>query len=206
MDPEHPSRAEAHPLHTEELARALPGGGSHAFSELYARCAPAVHAWASLNVRDALRARLDPDDVVQEVAVRAMQNRASYDPDRAEFRAWLFGIARNVLYQALERLARGEPRRLPEGEISVELRSVVDTATGVTRRLRRDESYQRLLARLEALPDEERRMLLYRGLEGLPHDEVAKRLGLSPEAATKRWHRLREKLQQDAIVLELASA
>jgi RNA polymerase sigma-70 factor (ECF subfamily) len=191
-----------------------PGADSHAggpaidaasFADRFARCAPAVHAWALLNVQPALRTRLDPDDVVQEVAVRAMQNVASFDPSRAEFRTWLFGIARNVLYQALERLARGERSSADVTGASAQFANLIDTTTGITRRLRRDETFQRLVEKLASLPEEERRLVLYRGLEGLSHDEVAARLGLSADAATKRWQRLRERLQHDASILEFAA-
>jgi DNA-directed RNA polymerase specialized sigma24 family protein len=48
---------------------------------------------------------------------------------------------------------------------------------------------------VRALPEEDRKLVLLCGLEGLPHKEVAARMELGVEAVTKRWQRLRAKLE-----------
>ena len=50
------------------------------------------------------------------------------------------------------------------------------------------------LARVEDLPEPDRLLLLYRGLEGQSHAEVASALDLTSTAAAKRWGRLRDRL------------
>ncbi len=55
--------------------------------------AGALHAWARRQVAD----RADADEVVQETFVRAWRRRDQFDPSRGSERAWLFGIARNVV-------------------------------------------------------------------------------------------------------------
>ena len=47
----------------------------------------------------------------------------------------------------------------------------------------------------QTLPAEDRKVLLYRGLEGLPHLEVARRTGSSVQTVQKRWQRLRSWLK-----------
>jgi DNA-directed RNA polymerase specialized sigma24 family protein len=42
-------------------------------------------------------------------------------------------------------------------------------------------------------------LIVYCGLEGLSVTEVAQRLGLSREAAFKRWQRLRDELGQGRV-------
>jgi RNA polymerase sigma factor (sigma-70 family) len=177
--------------------RPAPGGEgeapAEAFSERWASVAPAVFAWASLHVRQPLRAGLDPEDVLQEVACRAYARRDAFDPSLGDFRGWVFGIARNVLYQSLQRLGRsagaGEPLDTDRWG------SLPDTETSITRRVARDEELAAFLQALAQLPEDERRLVVHRGLEGLSHAESAKLLGVSVEAATKRWLRLRERLQ-----------
>ena len=53
---------------------------------------------------------------------------------------------------------------------------------------------------------DERNLVLYCGLEGYSCAQAAARLGISPEAATKRWQKLRERMRESgalrALVLE----
>ena len=61
-------------------------------------------------------------------------------------------------------------------------------------RLGRSERAQRLVELVEELPEQDRLLVLYRGLEGLSHAEVGARLQLNPPAAEPRWRRVRERL------------
>jgi RNA polymerase sigma factor (sigma-70 family) len=74
------------------------------------------------------------------------------------------------------------------------LNNLPDSVTAVSKRMVRDESLASFRARIEQLAEEERKLVLHCGLEGLPHKEVAERMGLGVEAVTKRWQRLRARL------------
>ncbi|MFN0058670.1 MAG: RNA polymerase sigma factor [Planctomycetota bacterium] len=168
------------------------------FGMRFAEVAPALYAWARLHIHAPLRRRLDPEDVLQEVCYRAMNALASFDAERASFRAWVFGIAHNVLREALRSLrTRGEsvfgigPRSTLHG-----LYAIAEEATRVSTRLARTEAMQNFLLELEQLEEGDRRLLLYRGLEGLRHHEVADLLEIEAGAVEKRWQRLRTKLQK----------
>ena len=52
-----------------------------------------------------------------------------------------------------------------------------------------------LLHKIESLDEEERRLVLYHGLEGMAFPAVAELLGTTEEAAKKRWQRVRARLQ-----------
>jgi RNA polymerase sigma factor (sigma-70 family) len=52
-----------------------------------------------------------------------------------------------------------------------------------------DDAHTRTRAALQSLPAALRRILILREVEGLPMDEVARRLGLSRAAAERRWAR-----------------
>ena len=58
----------------------------------------------------------------------------------------------------------------------------------------RAEVLRTFIARVESLDEEERRLLLLRGLEGLEHEDIARELGISSAAVAKRWQRLRDRL------------
>lgn len=166
------------------------------FEELWSEAAPAVCAWLEIHVREALRAHLDPEDALQEVACRAFDSFERFDPAAGPFRAWVFGIARNVLYRALSQVGRNLARPVggaPRMETQA-LGRLPDTTTSITRRVARDETLKRFVAEVRALDEDDRRLLLRRGLEGRSHEDIASELGITPEAAVKRWTRLRERL------------
>jgi RNA polymerase sigma factor (sigma-70 family) len=174
------------------------------FEKLYSGVAPAVYTWACLHVHEPLRALIDPEDVLQEVACRAYEGFAQYDGERASFRQWLFGIARKVLYQAMDRLGSGSVR--PQALDTERMSALPDTATSITRRVSRDEQIATFLGAVAQLPDEDRRLLMYRGLEGLTHERVGELMHLSPDAVAQRWSRLRGRLKERGPVVDFVAA
>lgn len=165
------------------------------FTDLYARVAPAVVVWSRLQVSDALRARLDPEDVLQETLARAWQHFDEFDPARSSFRNWIFGIARNVLLEAFRKLSAS--RVSSASPLTMTLGVVPDTATSITQQLARRESLSNFADRVRALPRDDQRLLLYRGLEERTHDEIGRLLNVSADAAAKRWQRLRTEMASD---------
>lgn len=162
------------------------------FEDLYAEAAPALFAWARVRIQPALRGRLDPEDLVQEVCVRAFEGFPRWEPARGPFRAWLFGIGHHVLQGALVDLGRG--RRQGAGETRA-LDTAPDGATSVTRRVARDEALAAFCTWVDGLDAQDRALLVARGLEGRPHAEVAQGLGIDEEVAKKRWQRLQERIR-----------
>jgi RNA polymerase sigma-70 factor (ECF subfamily) len=190
-----------------EAGSASAAGGEPRFAQLYEETAPALYAWASLRIRPALRPRLDPEDLLQEVWVRALEAEGRRRAAGADFRPWVFGMAKNVL---LEAFRKAEAPRA-SGALGTSTRLALieelpDQATAITRRVARDETLRRFLERARALSDEDRMILLHHGFEGLSHSEVATRLGLSRDTVAKRWQRLRGRLLDDPALLGLLAA
>jgi RNA polymerase sigma-70 factor (ECF subfamily) len=159
------------------------------FAEIYTRVAPALYTWAALRIPAALRPRLDPEDVVQETWVRAFERFAAFDPERGSFRPWAFGIAGHVLLKALQWV-----RDAPAAERALDPQDVPDEATSVSRRIGRDEAVRDLVGVFARLDEEERQIVVHRGLEERPFTEIAALLGIQEAAARKRWQRVRERL------------
>lgn len=195
-----PQPKQEHSPTTEDLVARSGGDREGAFGDLYRRVAPAVFAWAALHLHAPLRAQIDPEDVLQEAACRAYERFDTYDVERGDFRGWLFGFARNVLYQAMERL------RSTDVAQPTRLNSLPDTATSITSRIARDEGLAAFIAMIEKLPDEDRRLLSYRGLEGLSHERVAELMGLTPDAVMQRWSRLRARLRELRLLTDYLAA
>lgn len=193
------------PAETGRLVRQVAEGELARFRELYERIAPSLCAWARLRSNPALDLALEPDDLLQEVWLRAFENLSEFDPQRGSFRAWIFGIAKNVALDAWRRkkvplAAPADPSR---GSIGLE--SWPDVATSIHTRLARDESSRLLMQHVAGFDPVDRSILVACGMEGVPCAVVATRLGLSADATKKRWQRLRARLAEQSFseLLEL---
>ena len=126
------------------------------------------------------------EDVAAETFLVAFDRRKTFDAARGELRAWLFGIATNLVsrhrrkearhYRALSRL---DPREAAEGHES----RVVASLT-----------VARLGKALSQLSAGERDVLLLVALGDLGYAEVAEALGISPGTVGSRLTRARKKL------------
>lgn len=186
---------------TSRLVQQARTSRPESFSALFERLAPRLYAWASIHILPPLRQRLDPEDLLQEVWFRAFDNFSNYDARKGSFRKWTLGIAYNVLLSELKKLNRSPGKHGNTSEsgrqtTQTPLEAIEDPMTSISRRLAKKELMQRFLAKVDSLKAIERQIVLYRGLEGLSHAEVAKRLGMTPEAAESRWRRVRKRLQE----------
>ncbi len=72
-----------------------------------------------------------------------------------------------------------------------------DSVTDVSRRIARDEVLAQVVDSLRVLDEIDRNIFVHCGLEGLKPGRVATLVGLSREAVTKRWQRLRTRLRKE---------
>ena len=154
------------------------GRDPDAFVEVCRRHTDALAGWLGATLRDDTLAR----EVLAETLSEAWFARGRFrDPGDGDARAWLFGIARNLvrrLYRdrAIESRAR---RRL--GLPIVE----PDEAAAIVDRIAAAQQ----APSLEPLPDEQRRALELRVVDDLDYAEIAERLELTPEGARTRVFR-----------------
>ncbi|MEZ6015489.1 MAG: sigma-70 family RNA polymerase sigma factor [Planctomycetota bacterium] len=172
-----------------------------AFSALHGEIAPRLWSWASVHIGPGLRAKIDPEDLLQEVASRSWRRFEDYDPAQGSFYGWSLGIARKVLGEALARVARGHGSR--DQWSTTDWTRVPDDATRATAHVAREEQLRAFVAWADTLERDDRRLLMYRGLEGWSHAQLAELLGVSEATASKRWDRLRERLRDNPRVLSL---
>ncbi len=180
------------------LVRAAQAGDVASFSLLYEDIAPALHGWAELRLRPAMRTHFDPQDLVQEVWFRAWSAIERFDERRSLFRMWVFRIAKNVLLEAFRSLREPTPNAGSPGPTTrlFALRNLPDSATAISGRLARSETLAAFTDLVRELPEEDQKLVLHCGLEGLGYREVAERLNISSDAVAKRWQRLRARLAE----------
>jgi len=154
---------------------------SRAFEKYRRRLTVLVH----FKLSPGARTFADVEDIVQEVCLRAFRDldRFSYQSP-GSFLRWLSSIADHAIVDRV----RYRNRACRAGD-EVRLRSEsnplgpepADTKTP-SRLLAQQEAVERLLARLERLPEDYREAIVMAKIEGLSTGEVAERLGKSREA------------------------
>lgn len=155
------------------------------FAAIFDRYAPVVHGYLSRRV-GALA-----DDLVSETFLLAFRGRAGYVPGRAPVRAWLFGIATNLLRRHArdeERRYRALGRAAGHAESTTELGEV---AGRVDAQALRGE----LADALAALPREDRDVLLLWTYPQLSYAEIAAALGVPVGTVRSRLHRARGRVR-----------
>jgi RNA polymerase sigma-70 factor (ECF subfamily) len=109
------------------------------------------------------------EELVQEVFTRVWRHAGSFDPERASFRTWLYGIARNAIID-VKRRQSVRPALAAHA---------VDGEQGAT-----DDSFERALLRwqvsaaLERLTPEHRQVIRLAHFQGLTLREIAERTGI----------------------------
>lgn len=158
---------------------------------------PRLLLWARLRLLHR-GMRLEPEDLVQEVWCRVLAKSDGFAGDRSAFEAWAIEIAKYILLEQARRSRRLGRVELADGRSSrmFALGAVAAEITTLTQKVAREDEWRRFLDSVETLDPDDQKLLLLCGLERLRHADVAVQLGLSQEAVTKRWQRLRDRLSQ----------
>lgn len=161
-----------------------------AFGVFYRRHAPAVLSYFRRRVPAAEVAF----DLTAETFAEALRSVPRYEPGPAPARAWLFGIARNLLFASLRR-----------GQVEMQARQALRMQP--IEMLEGDAERLELLAHTPAfdaagsLPDDQRDAVLGRLVDGETYEELAARLQCSEGVVRKRVSRglatLRAQMRED---------
>lgn len=130
--------------------------------------------------------RSDAEDIAQDVFVKLYEHLARYDAAQP-LENWLMRIASNYTLNWLEKHARRARRTTTldddEGRPATQ---TPDPSPSVLALLERRETGARLLAALQALPANQRLVVVLRYLDDLPVEEIAALLG-APKNTVKTW-------------------
>jgi len=169
-----------------ELPRVAHDPGT--FEAFYREHVEAVQRFVARRVADPHLAA----DLTAEVFVAAIDAAPSYRPGRGAPRAWLFGIARNVVHSELRRASRERrARALVEGRRLLDADDIARAQERIDAAARARELY----AALEVLPEGERAVFELNALDDLTPGEAAAALGIRPVTARVRLHRARATLR-----------
>jgi RNA polymerase sigma-70 factor, ECF subfamily len=189
-----------------DIRRQEPGNGEHGgnangqqpdlVGRLFEAHADALFRYCLLELGNSS----DAEDAVSETFARVIRNpprqnrKLSGDPDRA----WLFGIARNVV-----REQRRYRRRHPAHPIDALPEPEDRTLPEPTDDLIAQHDLEEIRGALEELRDEHRQVLLLRFVGGMSSDEVGESLGKSAGAVRIQQMRALEALRQQLAAKQI---
>ncbi len=165
----------------DDLARSFKAGEETALEEIYRRYSALVYTVALRSLGDVTEA----EDITQKVFVAAWTGRHNYQPERAGLPAWLMGITRNKVVDALQ--ARTKQRK-----IATEMASNFEVPTPpmeiAERLIIADE-----IAKLDEVPQRVLRMAFY---DDLTHAQIAEKLQMPPGTVKSHIRRSLIKLKR----------
>ncbi|MDG5805632.1 sigma-70 family RNA polymerase sigma factor [Streptomyces ossamyceticus] len=164
-----PVRTGAPPAADDEPARGLAAGDETCLAVAYERWSALVHALARRSLGDTAEA----EDVTQQVFLGVWRGRHGYRPERGAVGAWIVGITRRRIADALSARTR-----------RADLAASAGTALALAGRPGRGEDPEAALDRvvirseLARLPAPQRRVLHLAFYEDLTQTQIAERTGL----------------------------
>ncbi len=143
-----------------------------------------------------LRTRMDPEDVLQEVAIEAIHSWHTLS-DPANAGAWLVTLAKRKIARIL-RDQVGVAARNPNKERAIPTDfPVADRRSGPVTAADRRDRLELLGEAMERLSEDYREVVLLTKIEGLPAKEVGHRMGRSENAVNLLLSRALKKLAQE---------
>jgi RNA polymerase sigma-70 factor (ECF subfamily) len=189
------------------LIQSIKSGDRETFALLFSHFKPRLWRFVNLRLHPQLRGRLDPEDVLQECWLRAV-NRIDYFPNSVSPAGFIW--FRMVLTQTLIDLQRrhlGAEKRSTGRELSLfggwnsdetSASMAIQLSAQLTSpscALARQELTQQLGMALQGLDEIDREILALRHFEELTNAEAAMTLNLSEQASSKRYVRALHRLK-----------
>ena len=190
-----------------EVLRRLSTGGDDAVADLYSMSRERLRRLVSFRLDARLKGRVDPDDILQEAYLDAVQ-RIDHFIEKPE--TTIFVWFRMIVMQSMTNVYRrhlGTKKRDPRKESPLgrqrstdpTVDSMTDFLTGhltsPSQAAIRDEQSKQLSTALERLAPLDREILALRHFEELTNAEAAEVLGIEPQNASVRYFRAVRRLR-----------
>ena len=177
------------PADDAELVAAHVSGDPHAFARLYDRydrqCFLFIRRTLGASHGDAA------EDLHQETWISISRSAGSFDPAKASFRAWLFAIARNKVW---DHFRRQKVAVLASVQVDMAL-TVADEGPTPLDQVETRELAQMLVAAVEALPLAQRDVFVLFAQAGLSLEEISRITGAGVETTKSRLRYARAALR-----------
>lgn len=176
------------------------GGDEESLTWLIRRLSPLLLAAAEHRLSRTLRVLYDPEDIVADVWLVALPRLAEL-PDRDErFTPVLLRFLTTTLSYRIQNLVQkhiqGKPPRHLGEEGQDPFGGVAARTTDVVRRAAQREAQDMVTAAIGRLEPPDRDILILRGIEQHPYQEIGVVLGADPKVLAVRYARALERLRR----------
>lgn len=187
----------------EDLTARIRQRDSAALAEFISAQQPQLTAFIQRSLGAALRKKVEPEDVFQEMSAEALRALPTAQFDQIPPFSWLCQVAERRIVDLHRKLIVAQ-KRSAEREVALDAPSGGDVGllnylaasmTTASQAFSREVREARLRAGLEQLPPEQREVLRLRYNESLPSQEIAQRIGKSDGAVRVMLTRALKRLQ-----------
>jgi RNA polymerase sigma-70 factor (subfamily 1) len=196
-----------------EILEQIRNGDAEAFVEYAESKRRALEAFVKRKLSDALKRKVEPEDVVQEAIISAAGSFEQMDLSERDPFSWLCHLAERRIIDAHRRFFGAQKRAadrevglhtpIGDGERGGFIDLLVASLTSPSQAFSREQREFRMLAAIDELPDDARTALQLRYVEALPSKEIAERLGKSDAAVrvllTRSLGKLQKLLRTDTL-------
>ncbi len=185
------------------------GGNATDLGKLVSLYRQYLHSLADTQMHRQLRRRVSTSDIVQETLIKAVCHFEQFrGHTEQELVAWLRKILINSIRSSIDREMATQRRDLRR-EVSIhEMADAADDSCGSLNRdllsdmpsptevVERKEQISCIEDQLALLPEAYRQVIVWRNLEGIEFEEIAKRMGRSVNAVRVLWARALRRLSE----------
>lgn len=181
------------PDEDRELVDRARGGDTTAFDELVEKYTPRLYGL----VYHMTSNREDTHDILQDVFAKAYRSLKRFQ-GKSSFYTWIYSIAVNMSLNFLKK--RGRRRKLSLDDLDLAIQNdeefIENTSkTDPVREANLRELQQRLNAAMQELSEDHRAVVTMYDIQGLPHAEISRILGISEGTVRSRLHYAHKQLQ-----------
>lgn len=152
---------------------------------------------AAKQIRQVLKKRIDPEDVVQDTATKVMgaiPNHRHLLDHEEQFQRFFLTALQNQLKESSTRNGRqcrdANRERSLDDVSSTAMEPCTPSTRSPSRTLGREEAAQRLSREVEGLGDIDRQIVMGRAVDEKTYPELGRQVGLTGEAVRKRFQRI----------------
>ena len=182
------------PADTQALVKNALGGNHDARGALLERVRPRLVLWAATRLSDALRGKVEPEDVAQEALLAIHKSLDDFHgTDQRAFLGWMFRVAENRIRDLADH--HGAQKRQAISPLSF-------TQTSPSAAAAKNESVARLHRALGTLAEDYRRVIQHRRIEERDVADVALLMNRSENAVRvlycRAFQALKEAMERDS--------
>lgn len=188
----------ANPLSDADLITRVTARDKRALEELYDRYAAAALGLALKMIGE----RNTAEEIVQEAFWRVWKRSSTFELQRGQFTAWLFGIVHNLAIDEMRR-RRVRPNTVSTDAEDDTLLDLPDPGMDVTETALQSVTGEQVRSALNLLPAAQRNVIELAYFEGLTHQEIAARLNEPIGTIHTRARLGLQKLRETLVPLQL---